>query len=167
MLELLKKIGLPATVAAVIATLITVIPFLFKIDERYAKASELEQAVGKVDKQMQALTVEVGRLAGIQQVLVAIAGQSVAREASGSRPVSSSGASQPAATVAEPVPPVVFTPPTLPTVKTDSKPIPVETVVLPAAPAPNASIIERKEVLDRARVAVEATQRNIESIKKY
>jgi hypothetical protein len=158
MLELLKKIGVPATVSAVIAALVTIMPFLFKLDERYAKASELEQAITKVDKQMQALTVEVGRLAGIQQVLVTIAGQSAAREAAGPRPIMAevpAPAPSPVPVAAAPAP------------RPESKPIPVESVALPKAPAPDATHAERKEALEKAKAAVEATQRNIESIKKY
>jgi hypothetical protein len=37
MLELLKKFGLPASVAALVALLVTVIPLVFKFDNRYAK----------------------------------------------------------------------------------------------------------------------------------
>ena len=72
MLELLKKIGLPATVAAVIASLVTVLPILFKIDERYAKAEDLQMQIKKVEEDMNQLSIEVGKLAGTQQVLVSI-----------------------------------------------------------------------------------------------
>ena len=72
MLELLKKIGIPATVAAVIASLVTLLPILFKIDERYAKAEDLQQQIKKVEDDMNQLSIEVGKLAGTQQVLVSI-----------------------------------------------------------------------------------------------
>ena len=72
MLDLLKKIGLPATVAAIIASLITIAPFLFKLDERYAKAKELDDKIKVVETQINDLSVEVGKIVGTQQVLVAV-----------------------------------------------------------------------------------------------
>lgn len=73
--QTLKKVGVSATVAAVIAAVITVTPFLFKIDERYAKATELEEAIQKTDEKLVALTAEVGKLAGVTEVLVTVIGQ--------------------------------------------------------------------------------------------
>lgn len=72
MLDLLKKIGLPATVAAIIASLITIVPFLFKLDERYAKSQELDDKIKVVENQINDLSVEVGKIVGTQQVLVAV-----------------------------------------------------------------------------------------------
>lgn len=72
MLDLFKKIGLPATVAAIIASLITIVPFLFKLDERYAKAKELDDKIKVVETQINDLSVEVGKIVGTQQVLVAV-----------------------------------------------------------------------------------------------
>lgn len=72
MLDLLKKIGLPATIAAIIASLITLLPIVFKIDERYAKADELAEQIKKVEDDMNSLSIEIGKLAGTQQVLVSI-----------------------------------------------------------------------------------------------
>lgn len=72
MLELLKKIGLPATVAAVIASFVTAVPLLFKIDERYAKEEDLQAQAERTEKVINGLTVEISRLAGTQQVLVTL-----------------------------------------------------------------------------------------------
>lgn len=72
MLELLKKIGVPATVAAVIASVVTIAPFMFKIDERYAKAEHVDDSSAKVAKQLADLTVEVSKLAGVQQTMLAL-----------------------------------------------------------------------------------------------
>jgi len=71
MLDLLKKIGIPATVAAVIASLVTMVPLLFKLDERYAKEEDLTAQTARTEKVINELTVEISRLAGTQQVMVA------------------------------------------------------------------------------------------------
>jgi hypothetical protein len=76
MVELLKKIGIPATIAAVIATLVTMIPLMFKLDERYAKEEDLAAQTVRTEKAINELTVEISRLAGTQQVMVTLmAGQ--------------------------------------------------------------------------------------------
>lgn len=72
MLELLKKIGIPATVAAVIASLVTMVPLLFKLDERYAKEEDLVAQTARTEKVINELTVEISRLAGTQQVMVTL-----------------------------------------------------------------------------------------------
>lgn len=71
-LSFFKKIGLPGIIAALVSALITLIPFLFKIDERYAKAEDTTAQLTVISKQISDLTIEVGRLAGTQQVMVAI-----------------------------------------------------------------------------------------------
>jgi hypothetical protein len=72
MLELLKKIGVPATVAAIIATLVTMVPILFKVDERYAKADDMRAAVVKLDKDNDELRHELAQAVGFQQAMVAL-----------------------------------------------------------------------------------------------
>jgi len=72
MIELLKRIGIPATVAAVIASLVTMVPLLFKIDERYAKEEDLVAQTARTEKVINELTVEISRLAGTQQVMVTL-----------------------------------------------------------------------------------------------
>lgn len=72
MLEFLKKIGLPATVAAVIASVVTVAPFLFKIDERYAKESVVKAQEERTIKALNEMTIEIGKLAGSQEATLAI-----------------------------------------------------------------------------------------------
>ncbi len=157
MLELLKKIGLPSTVAAIVAAIVTLLPFIFKIDERYAKADELTASIEKTDKQLQALTVEVGRLAGIQQVLVTIAGQQSSQPAPQPKPIEI--APVPAEPVAAAAPPAAS--------KADPKPLRTEPVVVPTAPSEASSPADRKETLDKVQRALEASQRNIERIQKY
>ena len=70
MLELLKKLGIPAALAAIIVALGTLVPVLFKLDERYAKEQELTQEVVRLEGQINDLSTEVGKLAGSTQVLV-------------------------------------------------------------------------------------------------
>lgn len=72
MLDLLKKIGVPATVAAVIATLVTTVPLLFKLDERYAKEEDLVAQTARTEKAINEITSEISRLAGTQQVVVSL-----------------------------------------------------------------------------------------------
>lgn len=71
-LAFLKKIGLPGIIAAIVSAVVTMIPFLFQLDERYAKADVLDERLTIVAKQINELTTEVGKLAGTQQVLVSI-----------------------------------------------------------------------------------------------
>jgi hypothetical protein len=155
MLELLKKIGLPSTVAAIVATIVTLLPFILKLDERYAKAEELTASIEKTDKQLQALTVEVGRLAGIQQVLVAIAGQQTSQLAPQPKPIEIA----PATTRPAAAPPAAS--------KADPKPLSTEPVVVPAVPSGASSPADRRETLAKVQQALEASQRNIERIQKY
>lgn len=72
MLELLKKIGLPATVAAVIASLVTIVPLLFTIDERYAKEDDLKLMFSKLENQNHELRREIAQNAGFQQAMVGL-----------------------------------------------------------------------------------------------
>lgn len=72
MFELLKKIGIPATIAAVIATFITMVPLMFKLDERYAKEEDLIAQTARTEKAINELTVEISRLAGTQEVVVSL-----------------------------------------------------------------------------------------------
>jgi hypothetical protein len=72
MFDFLKKLGLPAAIAGLVAGLVVVIPMLFKIDERYAKTEELAKSNQQLAEQINDLSIEVGKLAGTAQVLVAI-----------------------------------------------------------------------------------------------
>jgi hypothetical protein len=81
MLELLKKIGIPATVAAIIATLVTTVPLLFKIDERYAKDDDLVAQTSRTEKAINELTVEISKLSGTQETIVTLMAAQEARRA--------------------------------------------------------------------------------------
>lgn len=70
MLDLLKKIGVPATVAAVIATLVTVVPLLFTVDERYAKREEFKQWALHIQEENDNLKRELAQAVGFQQAMV-------------------------------------------------------------------------------------------------
>lgn len=72
MIELLKKIGFPATIAAIVGALVTIIPIFFKLDERYAKEENLTRETARIEKQINELSIEVGKLAGSTQVLVSV-----------------------------------------------------------------------------------------------
>jgi hypothetical protein len=81
MLELLKKIGVPATVAAIIAALVTTVPLLFKIDERYAKDEDLTAQTARTEKAINELTVEISKLSGTQETIVTLMAAQEARRA--------------------------------------------------------------------------------------
>ena len=70
MLEFLKKIGIPATAAAAITAIITVVPFLWKIDERYAKQDQLEEIIKKLESQNNELSRELSQSIGFQQAMI-------------------------------------------------------------------------------------------------
>lgn len=70
MLELLKKIGVPATVAAVIASLVTMVPLLFMIDGRYAKTEDLEKVITKLEQRIETQNYEIAQLSGFQGAMV-------------------------------------------------------------------------------------------------
>lgn len=144
MLEMLKKLGLPATVAAVVAALVTIIPFLFKIDERYAKADELNARIVTVSKQINDLSIEVGRLAGTQQVLVAVISANKMESRQQVQPRVRLG-------VAASVAPTVY-----PTYSTGAP-------VLPAPVAPK-NAEEKKSQLDQVSKVLEHTQSQVRMI---
>jgi outer membrane murein-binding lipoprotein Lpp len=62
----------PALVAGIVGAMMTIIPILFKVDERYAKEQQLTSEVARLEGKIDDLTVEVGKLAGSTQVLVAV-----------------------------------------------------------------------------------------------
>lgn len=70
MIEILKKIGLPATVAAAVAALVVTVPLLFKIDERYAKDEDVQKYIKKLEKKIEKQNNELAQLAGFQQAMV-------------------------------------------------------------------------------------------------
>jgi hypothetical protein len=167
MLELLKKLGLPATVAAIVSAMVTVVPFLFKIDGRYAKAEELTTAIQKLETKQTALTTEISKLAGTTEVLVALASQKTDEATTiqvkprtrfstsvdaGNNPPSSAGGSVPAPVAAPPA---------------SAPKIAVEHVDVPQAPKAGATTAEKKETLQQVQRALEASRRNLEQIQKY
>jgi hypothetical protein len=78
-IDTLKKIGLPATVSAIIAALITILPFIFKIDERYAKEEDVKAQAEQTEKAINNLALEIGRLAGSQEVMITLMGKKEVR----------------------------------------------------------------------------------------
>ena len=141
MIELLKKIGMPATVAAVIATIITLLPFIFKLDERYAKAEALEQQAEQLNAQITDLSIEVGRLAGTQQVLIAVLAAKNTMDDEADPPEASAGEPTRAAHL----------------------PLPVAPQAASSAPPPIAAIStepprNREEVTDRLKQAQQEVQ---------
>lgn len=145
MRELLKKLGLPAGVSALVGALVAIIPFVFKIDERYAKAEELNSKLVIVSKQINDLTVEVGKLAGMQQVIVAVMSAKPADVA------------QPLKTVE----PAKSAPSSL---VLDAVPLTIEP---PIPTTPPKSPLEKRERLEAVSRALANTQRQVENIQSY
>lgn len=81
MQELLKKIGLPATVAASVAAVVAFVPFAFKVDERYTKDNEFKAQVLKIERESSELRTELAQLNGFQQAMLALIQQSKPRHA--------------------------------------------------------------------------------------
>ena len=146
MLEFLKKIGLPGIIAAIISAVVTMIPFLFQLDERYAKADEIDQRIAVLTKQTTDLTIEVGRLAGTTQVLVSIMSKSERDRA----PVELDARPQ-----TRTVPPVL------------------NGLIVPSSPNTSSSSISIQSIpntkakLDEVSRSLDRTQRNVEAIKRY
>jgi hypothetical protein len=72
MFETLKKIGVPTAIATAIVVMVMAVPFLFKIDERYAKQAQLEAEILRLEKRNQELTVELAQNAGFQSAMIAL-----------------------------------------------------------------------------------------------
>lgn len=140
MFDFLKKIGLPAGVAAVIAAVITAVPFLFKLDERYAKAEELENEVKTLQVKIDALASEVSNVRGMTGVILAFTTKN--------------------APVVQPQEPVKLAP------AVPGSELKVEQVEVPAIPE-NPTPHEWKDVLGQVKKGLEQSQRNIEQIQKY
>ncbi len=87
MIDTLKKIGLPATVSAIIAALITILPFIFKIDERYAKEEDVKAQAEQTEKAINNLALEIGRLAGSQEVMITLMGKKEVRVIATEKPI--------------------------------------------------------------------------------
>jgi len=72
MLDLLKKIGLPATLAAVIASLVVAVPLAFNLDERYAKRADFKEVITKLEADNSNLRHELAQAVGFQQAMLAL-----------------------------------------------------------------------------------------------
>lgn len=71
----LKRIGIPASLVALVSTAVTISAFVFTVDSRYAKANDIDTANSKLEQKVDALTAEVSRLAGVTHVLTQVAGR--------------------------------------------------------------------------------------------
>lgn len=164
-LGFLKKIGLPGIIAAIVSAVVTMVPFLFQLDERYAKADDMEARMVTVSKQMNDLTVEVGRLAGTQQVMVAImSAKPEVRLAP--LPVEAT----PVAAAPTPVP-VQITGSAAPERRLTLRAASPEPVASPTQPTISTTIPktpeEKKVRLDEVSRALEHTQQRVQQIQKY
>jgi hypothetical protein len=70
--ETLKKIGLPATVAAVVTSIVIAAPIMFKVDERYAKHSDVKEEIARLRTENNELRHELAQLNGFQQAMAAL-----------------------------------------------------------------------------------------------
>lgn len=158
MFDILKKLGVPATVALVVSALITVVPIIFGIDKRYAKTEEVSTQVEKLQRQVLDLTTEIGKIAGAQETLLNILMQ---QERQRTRSVDD----RPRLSLSSPA--EVSTPPTSPA--PPAHPAPARPV--PSSP-PRSSLPEEAprnitKQLEDVRSQVLDAAKNIEQIKKY
>lgn len=70
--DFLAKFGLPAVLSAIVSAAIVAVPLLFKVDERYAKDSDLKAAVLKLEASNIDLRHELAQSVGFQQAMVAL-----------------------------------------------------------------------------------------------
>lgn len=66
-----KKIGIPASMIALLSTAFTLAVTMYAVDSRYAKSEDVHGVSNKIEE----LTSEVNKLIGITQVLVQVAGR--------------------------------------------------------------------------------------------
>ena len=139
-----KKVGMPSLIAAMVAGVVTLVPYLFRLDERYAKAEATDAKLVVISNQLSELTTEVGKLAGTQQVMVSImsAAQTVRLQEPTRRYVPG---------------PNISTAPANEPVVTGSPPI---SVSVPKTPA------ERDKRLDAVSKSLESTQVRVQQIQQ-
>lgn len=142
MFELLKKIGIPATVALVVTALVTVVPMVFGIDGRYAKADEIE----KTNRRITEIAAEINKIAGAQETLIVIISQQTPRPDKSIAPLKSAPSPAPA----------VVVPPS----KTFAPPL---TTAAPA-PVPGADVSKQLDVL---RKDTQRAQARVQELQKY
>lgn len=173
-----KKLGFSATVAAVIASAITITPFVFKIDERYAKTEALEHTIAINDQKINQLSAELGKLVGVTNTLVTVIGlqqeankdmyhAELPRPIVRAQPVAPQAIpnvdwpEQNIAGAAPPPPPVMAAPP--------PPPEPVMPAPMPErliADTPNSELRDAdiKDILRQANDSLKETQRNVQEI---
>ncbi len=67
-----RRIGIPASLAALISAAVTMSFFMFQIDNRYAKSELVEQESRKLDEKIDAALLQLSQLNGSVQVLIQI-----------------------------------------------------------------------------------------------
>jgi hypothetical protein len=72
MFETLKKIGVPTALATIIVVAVMMVPFMFKIDERYAKHSDVKETIEKLRTENTELRRELAQLVGFQQAMATL-----------------------------------------------------------------------------------------------
>lgn len=68
----LKRIGIPASLAAVLSAAMTLAFFMLQVDSRYAKTETLDRMQAANTAKLDTLTNEISRLAGVTQVLIQV-----------------------------------------------------------------------------------------------
>lgn len=158
MFDILKKLGVPATVALVVSALITVVPIIFGIDKRYAKTEEVSTQVEKLQRQVLDLTTEIGKIAGAQETLLDILMQ---QERQRTRSVDD----RPRLSLSSPA--EASTPPTSPAplaLPAPARPVPSSP---PRSGLPEEAPRNITRQLEDVRSQVLDAAKNIEQIKKY
>lgn len=71
MIALLKKFGVQVTLAGIVSAMVAFASILFTVDERYAKAKDLEAEVEKLENINAHLNRELAQVVGFQQAMTA------------------------------------------------------------------------------------------------
>lgn len=151
MFNILKKLGVPATAALVVSALIIVVPIIFGIDKRYAKAEEVSVQVERLQRQVLDLTTEIGKIAGAQETLLDILMQQERQRTRFVEDRPHLSLSSPAATPTLPASPPVRSAPSSP----------------PRSALPEEAPRNITKQLENVRSQVLDAAKNIEQIKKY
>ncbi len=165
-----RRIGIPASLAALVSAAVTMSFFMFQIDNRYAKSDDVAVLNDRTVQKIDALTTEVSRLVGVTQVLAQVAGRmeatntSVAPVVPVSPPVPVADATVDTQPDSATTPPVATTerPATLQDVL-ESAPLPQVPEALPNQP----DVAALKETLRQTDDVLELSRRNLNTIQKF
>jgi NADPH-dependent 2,4-dienoyl-CoA reductase/sulfur reductase-like enzyme len=162
-----RRIGIPASLAALVSAAVTMSFFMFQIDNRYAKSDDVAALNDRTVQKIDALTTEVSRLVGVTQVLAQVAGR---MEATNTRVMPVSPPTPVADATVDISPSNVTTPPIVATERPAALQDVLESAPLPQVPdtPPNQpDVAALKETLRQTDDVLELSRRNLNTIQKF